>query len=214
MKDFVSMANPVKALLRNLITRTATRLPVVGPFLRSGSYIPLPFYNEGGYFGLPRAGRRAAPGRLPPQPTVRDADGRRRLLDELLGDGYAVVGLGVDPLRDLAAADVETWRSLGARFVALYPIGGRPQNELNRTTRGGVIEVEDIHCTLVDWFRSRGHALGSVTVLRPDRFVYGVAAASGMPAVTRALAADLGAGAAASSPQHSGPGSIRRPQAA
>jgi len=213
MKDFVSMASPVKALLRNLIVRTAMRLPVAGPYLRSGNFIPLPFYNEGCYFGLPRKNRRAAPGRLPPQPMVRDADGQRRLLDELLGDEYALVGLGVDPRSNLHPAGLEAWQRVGARFVALYPMGERPQGDVNRASPEGVIEVEDVHCTLVDWFRSRGHGLGSIAVLRPDRFVYGVAPASEMPAVARALAGALGIpdqGSAGRSPMSIAQSSNRR----
>jgi 3-(3-hydroxy-phenyl)propionate hydroxylase len=192
MKDFVSMASPLKAMLRNLIIRTAMRLPVAGPYLRSGSFIPLPFYSEGCYFGLPRHKRRAAPGRLPPQPVVRDTDGQRHLLDELLGDDYALVGLGVDPREGLATVELEAWQRLGARFVALYPMGERPQGDVDRASPEGVVEVEDVHCTLVDWFRSRGHGVGNVAVLRPDRFVYGVASAAEMPALTRQLAGALG----------------------
>ncbi|MFO1322409.1 MAG: FAD-dependent monooxygenase, partial [Burkholderiales bacterium] len=199
MKDFVSMANPVRALLRNMITRVATRLPVVGPFLRDGRFVPLPYYNEDCYFGLPRAKRRAAPGRLAPQPTVRDVDGQRHLLDELLGHGYAVIGLGVDPRGGLASDDIETWHRLGARFVALYPLGGRPQGRVDRTSPDGVVEVEDVHGTLIDWFRSRGHGPGSVAVLRPDRFVYGVVPAAEVSTLTRALVralSDAGGGPA------------------
>ena len=187
MKDFVSTANPVLALLRNVITRTAMRLPVVGPFLRSGRFIPLPYYNDGCYFGQPRANRRAAPGRLAPQPTVRDTDGQRHLLDELLGNDFAVVGLGVDPRRGLAPDDIEACRRLGTQFVALYPIGARPQGNVDRSNPEGVIEVEDVQGALVDWFRSRGHAPGSVAVLRPDRFMYGVVAAAGLPSLMQSL---------------------------
>ena len=191
MKDFVSTANPVLALLRNVVTRTAMRMPILGPYLRAGRFIPMPYYNDGCYFGQPRANRRAAPGRLAPQPTVRDPDGQRHLLDELLGNDFAVVGLGMDPRGGLALDDIEACRRLGMQFVALYPIGGRPQGNVDRANPEGVVEVEDVQGTLVDWFRSRGHAPGSVAVLRPDRFVYGVVAASESSRLVQTLICDL-----------------------
>ena len=45
--------------------------------------------------------------------------------------------------------------------------------------------------TLVDWFCSRGHAPGSVAVLRPDRFVYGVVAAADASRLVQALNREL-----------------------
>jgi 3-(3-hydroxy-phenyl)propionate hydroxylase len=216
VKDFVSTANPALALLRNVITRTATRLPVVGRFLRNGAFIPRPVYERGGYFGIPRRNRRAAAGRLAPQPAVRGADGQRRLLDDLLGNDYAVIGLGVDPRRCLSTADVETWQKLSAKFVSIYPVGKRPQRNVERTSLEGILEVEDIHCSLVDWLKSRGHGDGSVVVLRPDRFIYGVVPAEELPAATRDLARSLGVALAASAVdgQVSLPVHARRQQAA
>lgn len=200
VKDFVSTANPVLAFLRNVVTRTAVRLPVVGRLLRSGAFIPRPVYDKGCYFGIPRRNRRAAAGRLPPQPTVRGMDGQRRLLDELLGGGFALVGLGVDPRRGLSASDVETWRRLGARFISMFRLGERPQGTVERANPEGVLEVEDVHGTLIRWLKSRGHGQRSVVVMRPDRFIYAVVLAEELPAVTRDLASALGVAVAVSAP--------------
>lgn len=177
MKDFVSMVNPLGTTLRNALTRLVVRLPKLGAFVRQGDFIPKPTYKPG-YFGLARKRWRGAEGRLMPQPNLRGPDGRRRLFDELAGSGFTLVGAGVDPRATLDIESLALWQSLGARFVAVYPFGGRPKATLGtvgtvaRATPAGLIEAEDPDGSFHDWWRKSGGAHGHVAIVRPDRFVF------------------------------------------
>lgn len=185
MKDFVSMVNPLGTILRNAATWLVTRLPKVGTFVRQGDFIPKPTYGAGAYFGLPRKGSRGAEGRLMPQPNLRGPDGRRRLLDELVGKGFVLIGAGVDPRASLDSQTLALWQSLGASCVAVYPFGGRPSGEgVARAVPQGLIEAEDPDNTFFDWLKASGGRHGSVAIVRPDKFVFALAHAGELVAAT------------------------------
>jgi 3-(3-hydroxy-phenyl)propionate hydroxylase len=200
MKDFVSMANPVKAFLRNALTRTAMATPGIGRYLREGTFIPQPSYAGGSYFGLPQRRRRMRPspaGRQLPQPFVKGRSGRGERLDDVLGDGFSLIGVGTDPRKSMTEADLAGWHRLHASFVTVYPFGGRPQGDAARVRPEGLVEIEDVSGELLAWLRSHGHGIGSVVIARPDRFVYGAVAASGLSAATRRIQGELQAAPAA-----------------
>ncbi len=174
MKDFVSLANPVLAKTRNVVIKTLLMTPKIGDYIREARFKPPPTYPNGDYFGLPRRRRNGAEGRPIPQPQVRTYDGRRALLDDLLGEDYALVGYACDPRASLDAKTLARLSALGARFVALYSFGGRPQG--GAVTRGSavdaLIEVEDLGGEGIAWFRGAGARKGHVALVRPDKFVY------------------------------------------
>jgi 3-(3-hydroxy-phenyl)propionate hydroxylase len=207
MKDFVSMANPVKAFLRNVLTRAAMATPGLGRYLREGTFIPQPCYARGTYFGLPRRMRRlrrSPAGRQLPQPFVKGPDGRGGRLDDMLGGGFSLIGIGVDPRQFLTEAERAAWQRLDTRFVTVHAFGGRPQGDAARASTAGVIEIEDVSGELLAWLRSHGHGRGSVIVVRPDRFVYGAVRGKELHAATRRIQQELqlpsGAADAESSP--------------
>jgi 3-(3-hydroxy-phenyl)propionate hydroxylase len=188
MKNFVSQSNPAKAALRNFIVRTMLLTPKLRDYIREVRFKPPPTYPGGSYLGLPRRGRKAAEGRPVPQPSVRSFDGRRTLLDDVLGDGFALMGYAADPRVGLDASSVAELDALGTRFVALYPLGGRPQgHSVARATAPGLVEVEDISGEGVDWLRRTGARAGHVAIIRPDKFVYALASAGDLPAAVQHL---------------------------
>lgn len=197
MKSYVSMVNPIATSLRNALTRLVQRLPGVGPYITQADFIPKPTYDSGSYFGLRRRSRNGAEGRMLPQPPVRGKDGQRHRLDDLLGDGFALIGAGIDPRMDLTADELAFWNGLDARFVALYPLGERPQMNVDQREPEGLIELEDIEGTLLKWIRKRGRGHGSITVVRPDRFVVAQVASRDLRAATRQLRDQLGISATA-----------------
>jgi len=179
MKKFVSQSSPLKAALRNLIVRTMLVTPGLRDYIREVRFKPPPTYRQGCYFGLPRKGRKAAEGRPVPQPWVRSFDGRRTLLDSVLGDGFALMGYAADPRARLDRSSVAALDSLGTRFVALYPLGGRPQGHgIAPSMAAGLVEVEDISGEGIAWLRQTGARRGHVAIIRPDKFVYALAPAS------------------------------------
>jgi len=188
MKNFVSQSNPVKATLRNVAVRAMLATPKLRDYIREVRFKPPPTYKQGSYFGLPRKGRKGAEGRPVPQPMVRSFDGRRALLDELLGEGFALLGYAVDPRPSLDAGSVLELEALGTRFIALYPLGGRPQGRgVARTAASGLVEAEDITGEGIAWLRETSARPGHVAFIRPDKFVYALAS----PGETREAARHL-----------------------
>jgi 3-(3-hydroxy-phenyl)propionate hydroxylase len=208
MKDFVSMVNPLGTLLRNALTRLVVRLPKIGRFVRQGDFIPKPTYKAGSYFGLARKRWRGAEGRLMPQPNLRGPDGRRRLFDELAGTGFVLVGAAVDPRTSLDADALALWQSLGAKFVAVYPFGARPNGAVAQAAPQGLIEAEDPDGTFHDWWRRSGASQGSVAIVRPDRFVFALVPGHELPVATREFARQMhrdSAAAEVAAPQAAAP---------
>lgn len=188
MKNFVSQPSPAKAALRNFVVRTMLLTPKVRDYIREVRFKPPPTYPLGSYLGLPRKKRNGAEGRPLAQPSVRDFDGRRALLDDLLGDGFALMGYAADPRARLDTSSVAALEALGTRFVALYPLGGRPQGPgIARSTAPDLVEVEDISGEGIAWLRQTGARPGHVAIIRPDKFVYALASAGEIPAAVHHL---------------------------
>jgi 3-(3-hydroxy-phenyl)propionate hydroxylase len=108
-------------------------------------------------------------------------------LDEVLGDGFAVVGPAVGP----AVAADPRWRGLPVRFVRVCPPGYAPG-----VADGDYHEVTDVDGRLAQWFARHGAGLA---VLRPDRFVYAAADSAAADPLSRTLADALADALAAGS---------------
>lgn len=176
MKDLVSMTNPLKTALRDLVLGLVQILPPLKRWTQEGGFKPNPVYTKGQYIGLPRRRRHGPEGALTPQPVVRSLDGRRLLLDEVLGEGIALVGLGLDPRASLSEASLSFLEDLETRYATLFPYGGRPQGlrGVARATAPGLVEVEDMNGDMVRWFQKAGFASDAVAILRPDKFAFAV----------------------------------------
>jgi 3-(3-hydroxy-phenyl)propionate hydroxylase len=114
-------------------------------------------FTKGWVTGAP--GPRNALGRMIPQPTVLDRRGREHLLDDLVGSGFVVLGVGFDPRTAMTDRQVEDWTRLGAQFRTV---------RRSFATTDGADDVIDGTGVLIDWL-DRYRA--KVVVVRPDRFV-------------------------------------------
>ena len=203
MKQFVSMPNPWKAKLRNGAMRAALATPKLGRWISEARFRPQPTYHQGRYLGVPRKSRSSVEGRLIPQPMVRTFDGRRHLLDEIIGENFALIGLSSDPRTGLDAATLAGLDRLGTTYIALYPFARRPQEAYATSPKGSprvlrecpdkLIEMEDFTGTALRWFRSAGARDGHVAIMRPDKFVYALAPAAGVKDAVATLFEALGA---------------------
>ena len=188
-KSVVSIKSPVKALARNLAMRAAVHTPVLGGWVSSAGMKPKPRFKRGTHLGLRRR-LRGVEGTLAPQPVVRRYDGRTVRLDDALGTGWAVIGLGIDP-RDRLGADLDVWKQVGATFATVFRTGTRPQGTVgDGRRRAGLVDLEDTTGELTRWLRRHGLRDGQVLVLRPDKFVFG--ASSDASVLTSALVEQLG----------------------
>lgn len=198
MKDVVSMTNPLATLLRDGLMRIAQSVPALRRWFEEGGFKPGPDYARGQYLGLPRRRRKGPEGTLAPQPEVRLIGGQRLLLDDMLGDGFALIGFNCDPRDGLDAAACGQLARLGTRFVTLYPYAGRPQGmtDVPRSVSADLPEVEDLGGHMVAWFRKAGLGAGGIALLRPDRFAFGLAPAGQAGPLVEALVRQLGGQAA------------------
>ncbi|MQA53644.1 bifunctional 3-(3-hydroxy-phenyl)propionate/3-hydroxycinnamic acid hydroxylase [Pseudomonas piscis] len=193
MKDFVSMSNPFKTALRNFAVRALNVTPVLGKWLREGGFKPTPTYKPGSYLGLPRDGWRGVAGKLMPQPQVRTFKGKRVHLDEVLGEGFSLLGLENNPRVALSAESEQLLAALDTRYVTLYPFGGRPQGmAVQRFSPAGLVEVEEPDEALVRWFKRAGRGRDLVAVIRPDKFVFALVPAAQLDSVLAELRHQLG----------------------
>ncbi len=194
MKDVVSMTHPVGTRVRDVFLAAMQAIPAGRRYFEEGGFKPTPVYTKGQYLGLPRRKRKGPEGAMAPQPEVRQLNGRRILLDELLDKDYSVVGLGIDPRQSLSDKDKKFLEKLDVRFVTLYPYGGRPQG-LKGVARGaadGLVEVEDLGGDMVEWFSKAGYEKDAVALIRPDKFTFGVVPANQAVAVVGQLQKQLG----------------------
>lgn len=173
MKDFVSIANPIISRLRNLLVKTVLVIPYLGRYVREGRFKPAPTYAPDSYLGMPRKHRKSPEGKMIPQPEVRTFKGKRVLLDELLGEGYALIGLKVDPREHLSAASRQLLDAQGTRFVTLFEFGTRPQGaNVERANTAELAEVEEVKGEMIAWFKKAGFSSDAVAVVRPDKFTF------------------------------------------
>ena len=157
--------------------------PPARDYVAQMKYKPPPRFNAG--FLVPDGkGRRTLIGRLLPQPPVHTADGRQVLLDEVLGNRFALLLRTAHPAEDFARLRQPIWGALGAARVALLPVGAPTQ-----TVEGVEVaaEIDDALSTaLADY---AGHAL----LLRPDHYVAAAIPLDAMEGVSRAVEALLAA---------------------
>ena len=119
------------------------------------------------------AGRRgdSAVATLFIQPHVVFRDGRRELLDDVLGMGFSILSWGNSPSRILSKESAAEWLALGAKFVAALPMS---QLHWWVDDDPNVTVVGDADGKVRAWFDAH---TDSVLFLRPDRCVAGACTA-------------------------------------
>ena len=151
-----------KTRLHGVVTRGIFRMLNVWPAARNYfaemKYKPPPLFADG-FLLKDMLTRGGAVGRMLPQPRVRGGKHDGVLLDELLGDGFALVGIGV-------GAAAVTGMSLGPKWDAL-------------------VETRlDLSASRVP---ELGRHEGQMLLLRPDRYVMARFAPADRDGVARAL---------------------------
>ena len=157
-------------------------VPPARDYVAQMKYKPPPRFEAG--FVLPDGkGRASLVGRLLPQPTVLTADGRDVLLDEVLGNRFALLLRTANPARDFALLAQPVWDAMDVLRVAVLPDGAAlaagPHWTALADRDGGLAAAMRPY---------DGHAL----LLRPDHYVAAaipLAASDGPAAAVQAMLA-------------------------
>jgi len=160
----------LQAGLRDLFFRAIALSPAVRDWFVQMRFKPPPRYAQGAL--VPRPGKpdpKSPLGRMFIQPMVL-ADGMARPLDELLGPGFALLGLGTDPAAHLDETGHRLIALLGARVLAVDA----------GADRDGV---------LLPWAARHG---AKIVLLRPDRYVAALGAAAEVNDLLAAFARTIG----------------------
>jgi 3-(3-hydroxy-phenyl)propionate hydroxylase len=122
-----------------------------------------------------------------PQPLVRLPTGSSLRLDEILGLGFAIVALNIDPCSCLAAPALTFWDSLPTRFIKV--ISPECSYELQaETATQRITSIVDSEGLLTTWFAQQP---GHIAIVRPDRYIFGLCTPQTFPAATHRLQALL-----------------------
>lgn len=98
-------------------------------------------------------------GKMIPQPLAASPQGVISKLDDLMGNGFILLGDDIDPREVLSADEKAEWDRLGVRYCGLRSVTGATQ---------GPDDIVDVEGKLSDWMKSYG---ARVIAVRPDRFV-------------------------------------------
>ncbi|OMC45217.1 3-(3-hydroxyphenyl)propionate hydroxylase [Mycobacterium sp. IS-2888] len=181
----ISPTNRRVATARDLLVRSASIVPSLKRYVLEMRFKPMPRYEQGAvvHSAGPNGPARAdSPvGTLFIQPRVDTRVQPDILLDDVLGDWFAVLCWNNNPREILGDEAFEAWKALGARFIAL-----RPATQLHWTGHDDpdVVVVGDRGGGVKSWFDTHPE---SVVFLRPDRCIAGACIAQRAPELSAAL---------------------------
>jgi 3-(3-hydroxy-phenyl)propionate hydroxylase len=138
-------------------------------------YKPKPHFDAGFLARAGENGTDALVGTLFPQPTVRSKT-REALLDDFLGDGFALLALPQTPADLFNRLPSGRWESLNTQRVAI-----RSQGDSARSPEDVTTLVDEIG----DFTRATKNLPPGLLVLRPDRYVAAYLSAENMEAGMR-----------------------------
>ena len=141
--------------------RLLSVVPPARAYFAEMKYKPKPRFNAGFLVRGNKQGTGSLIGRLLPQPEVRAAD-RIALLDEFLGNNFALVSLPQTHASLFDKLPAELWPSLDLQRVAI-----RPAVDSNPAPEGVTIVVD----ASGDFFRSMKNLPPGFALIRPDRYV-------------------------------------------
>jgi 3-(3-hydroxy-phenyl)propionate hydroxylase len=168
-----------RAAVRDVLARAGTRVRRVERYFAEMRYKPAPRLDAG---FLDPDGPGGVCGSMLPQAQVLTPGLTRARLDDVLGEGFALVRVGRDtPQPDLGH---ELWERLRPRMVGLVLDDRTPRDELGEST------VADIDRRL---HRVLGGHTGRILLVRPDRYVAGAFAPEEADRFASRLASRLGA---------------------
>ncbi|WP_440878966.1 bifunctional 3-(3-hydroxy-phenyl)propionate/3-hydroxycinnamic acid hydroxylase [Vibrio natriegens] len=164
------LAPPKKwqATLRDGVSWLLNYVPPVKRYFVEMRFKPMPKYHQGVLVEPKPALKDSPVGKLFIQPMVRVGNEISKL-DDVIGQNFAIIAWGTDPMQGLSEAEIQHWQQLGTKFIQVVP---SVQLKSQIQTHPDVLCVGDETHSLKDWF---GRYPASVAIIRPDRFVASIA---------------------------------------
>lgn len=180
------LAPPKKwqGFVRDGIAYALNYIKPIKQYLLEMRFKPMPQYHDGVL--IQNKLKNSPVGKMFIQPKVELVSGEQVLLDEIIGNDFAILAWGVDPQWGLSETSLQQWKKLGVKFIQVLP-AVQLQNE-NRKQYDGVICVGDIGTDIRTWF---GRTSDSMVILRPDRFVAALAIPQSVDQISQALFSKL-----------------------
>lgn len=152
----------VQAWLVQAAFRLTKLAPRIQAYFAQMKYKPKPFYQSG-FLVSEDSGLRVA-GRMVPQPRVETEDHRLVLLDELLGQGFALIAYGRDAQATLVLAEDLDFGITSLRKVAILPA----EYNSDRDAPAEGIRAQDIANAFQPFLPPTEEVL---LLIRPDRYI-------------------------------------------
>lgn len=168
--------------LRDAVSWALNYVPPVKRYFLEMRFKPMPQYKKGALVPAPDIKKQSPVGRMFIQPKVLGTDGREVLLDEIIGNRFAIIAWGTNPLWGLSESQIAQWRSLDVQFIQVLPA---TQLKAGIPAIPGVVRIGDHTNRIRTWFGLRPSA--SIAVLRPDRFVAALATPQSLSSVSAQL---------------------------
>lgn len=155
-------ASVLRAKLISGLFKTIGMVPPLRDYFLQMRFKPKPRFTT----GLVVPSGTASPhktGEMFPQPMLIDAAGGCVKLDELIGDGFALIQCGLPASNDLSRLRHPLWNTLKAQRILIQPADA----DLSAAACRGIRALKDQHSMLPPaCFESR-----AILLLRPDRYI-------------------------------------------
>lgn len=179
----LSITNPIGASLRDAFFLLLNIIPPAKRYIVGMKFKPMPRYRHGALVYPNGVDLKSPVGTMFVQPRVLQTPAAAPVrLDDVLGDSFAILCWGINPLYWMSEHSQALWKQLGTRLISVWP-----DTQLAYQQEHGsdlVQPIADPSGRLKAWFDR--HACG-VVFLRPDRFVAALCGPQQIEATSQAL---------------------------
>ncbi|HCA5285655.1 TPA: bifunctional 3-(3-hydroxy-phenyl)propionate/3-hydroxycinnamic acid hydroxylase [Acinetobacter nosocomialis] len=164
------LAPPKKwqGVLRDGIAYVLNYIQPIKRYLLEMRFKPMPKYHQGILAPFPE--KNTPVGKMFIQPQVQLENKDKVLLDDVIGNNFAILAWGVNPTWGISPNIMKKWTKLGIKFIQVVPTV--QLDAPNRTSNEDVIAIGDVDAEIRSWFSQTNQ---SMVILRPDRFIAGLA---------------------------------------
>jgi 3-(3-hydroxy-phenyl)propionate hydroxylase len=185
--EVMAPRTPLHAWAISTFFTLAAYVPPVRDYFLQMRFKPKPRYTQGLLISTTSASPADLRGTMLPQPSVTQADGSETRIDDLIGDGFALVAYGTDMLDRVGKLSHPLWKHLDSKRLVILPAGSSiPESASNDPELIVCVDHKNEAAKVFDRIDRR------VVLLRPDRYVAGTFATGGEQEFAYDYAAQLG----------------------